>query len=96
MNDPILKPTIKMGLLCTYTRGRNNIKVERNSSRREYAIVVRECSKERKNFTRGTKARGSNTKITPPIPNVRRRPRANIHQPAQGLRPLENGLVGLA
>ena len=73
-----------MGLLCTYTRGRNNIKVERNSSRREYAIVVMECNMERKNFTKGTKARGSNTKITPPIPNVRRRPRANIHQPAQG------------
>jgi hypothetical protein len=29
-----------------------------------------------------------------PTPNVRRRPRANIHQAAQGFPPLENGLVG--
>jgi hypothetical protein len=94
MNHPILKDAINMGLLPTHKTVRNNIKVECNSSRREYATVIRECSKERQSFTKGTEARGSNTKITTPTPNVRRRPRANIHQATQGLPPLENGLVG--
>jgi hypothetical protein len=34
------------------------------------------------------------TQKTTPTPNVRRRPRANIHQATQGFPPLENGLVG--
>jgi hypothetical protein len=91
MKLPILKAAINMGLLRTHTTVRNNIKVERNSSRREYAIVI---SKERQSFTKGTEARGSNTKITTPTPNVRRRQSANIHQAVQGFPPLENGMVG--
>jgi hypothetical protein len=42
MKLPILKAAINMGLSCTHTTVRNNIKVESNSSRREYAIVIRE------------------------------------------------------
>jgi hypothetical protein len=42
MKLPILKAAINMGLLRTHTTVRNNIKVERNSSRREYATVIRE------------------------------------------------------
>jgi hypothetical protein len=78
----------------THKGEKHNIKVEQNSHRREYATIIRECSKERKIFTKGTEARGSNTTITTPTPDVSRRPLANLHEAAQGLPPLENRLVG--
>jgi hypothetical protein len=81
-----------------HTRRRGDIKVERNSHRLEYAIVISKCSKKRQSFTKGTKARGSNTTITTPTPDVSRRLRANlhqaVHQAAQVLPPFENHLVG--
>jgi hypothetical protein len=40
-----------------HTSGRGCIKVEQNLRRREYATVNRECSKERKSFTKETEAR---------------------------------------
>jgi hypothetical protein len=75
-------------------RGRDSINIERNSHRREYATIIRECSKERQRFTKETEALGSNTTITTPTLDVSRRSGANLHQATQGLPPLENGLVG--
>jgi len=46
-----------------HTSGRGSIKVEQNLRRQEYATVNRECSKERKSFTKETEARCSNTTI---------------------------------
>jgi hypothetical protein len=43
MNHPILSDGTNVELLCTHTRGRGSIKVERHSRKREYAIVIREC-----------------------------------------------------
>jgi len=54
MNHPILKVANNVGLLRTHTSQRGKIKVEWNSGRREYATVIRECSKERKSFTKRT------------------------------------------
>jgi hypothetical protein len=51
----------------------------------EYATVIRECSKERKIFTKGIEARGSNTTITTLTPDVSRRLGENLHQATQGL-----------
>jgi hypothetical protein len=73
------------GIIMHTHKGRGSIKVEWNSRRREYATVIRECSKERQSFTKGIEARGSNTTITTPTPDVSRRPRENLHQAAQGL-----------
>jgi hypothetical protein len=84
MNHPILKAATNVGLLCTHTRGRGSIKVEQNSRKWEYATVIRECSKERKSFTKGTEARGSNTTIMTPTPDVSRRPGENLHQAPKG------------
>jgi hypothetical protein len=50
MNHPILNDGANVVLLCTHTRGRGSIKVERNSHKREYAIVIRVCNKERQIF----------------------------------------------
>jgi hypothetical protein len=77
-----------------HTRRRGDIKVEMNSRGWEYATVIRECSKKRQRFTKGTEAQGSNTTITTPTPDVSRRLRANLHQVAQVLPPLANHLVG--
>jgi hypothetical protein len=44
MNHPILSDGTNVELLCTHTRGRGSIKVERHSRKREYAIVIRECN----------------------------------------------------
>jgi hypothetical protein len=38
--------------------GRGSIKVERHSRKREYAIVIRECNKERQSFKVETSAHG--------------------------------------
>jgi hypothetical protein len=94
MNHPILKVATDVRLLRTHTRERDSIKVERNSGKREYAIVIREFCKERKSFTKRTDARRSNTTIKTPTPNASMRQGENLHQAAQGLPPLENGLVG--
>jgi hypothetical protein len=93
MNHPILNVATSVGLLCTHTKGRGHIKVEKNSSKQEYATIIRECSKERKSFKMGTVARGWNTTMTTPTPDVSRRPRAIIHQATQGMPPLANGLM---
>jgi hypothetical protein len=77
-----------------HTSWRDNIKVEQNLRRREYATVIRECSKERKSFTKETEARCSNTTITTPTPDIIRRPGAKPHQAAQRQPSLENRLVG--
>jgi hypothetical protein len=58
MNHGILKATTNVELLRTHTRGTGSIKVEQNSRKREYATIIRECSKERKSFKMGTVARG--------------------------------------
>ena len=50
MNHPILSDGTNVELLCTHTRGRGSIKEERHSRKREYAIVISECNKERKRF----------------------------------------------
>jgi hypothetical protein len=76
-----------------YVTRREGIKVEHNSCRGEYATIIMECSKERKRFTKGTEAWGSNTTIMTPTPDVRRS-RENLHQASQGLPSLVNGLVG--
>jgi len=49
--------------------------------------------REREHFREGTEARESNTTIMTLTPDVSRRPGANLHQAAQGLPPLENGLM---
>jgi hypothetical protein len=56
MNHPILNVATSVGLLCTHTKGRGHI--EKNSSKQEYATIIRECSKKRKSFKMGTVARG--------------------------------------
>jgi len=94
MNNPILKAATNVVLLRTHERGRGNIRVERKSRRQEYSIVIRECTNKRQRFTKGTEARGSNTRITTPTPDVSRRPGENLHQVAQGMPPYPNGLVG--
>jgi hypothetical protein len=58
INHPILNVATSVGLLRTHTRGRVSIKVERHSCKREYATVIKECSKERQSFKMGTLARG--------------------------------------
>jgi hypothetical protein len=58
MNHPILGDGTNVELLCTHTRGRGSIKVERHSRKREYAIVIRECNKERQSFKIETLAQG--------------------------------------
>jgi len=93
MNHPIPKDATNVGLLRTHRRGRGSIKVEWYSRKRDYAIVIRECSKERQSFRERTKARGSNTTIMTLILDISVRPRENIHQAAQGLPPFANGLV---
>jgi hypothetical protein len=94
MNHPILKAAANVDYYAHTQRGEASIKVEQNSHRREYATVIRECSKERKSFIKGTEARWSNTTITTPTPYVSRRPRENLHEAAQGMPPLENCFVG--
>jgi len=95
MNHPILKDATNVGLLRTNTRAIWSPNVEWNSLKREYATVIRGNSiRQRKSFTLGTEAWGSNTTITTPTPDVRRRPRTNLHQVAQGIPSLVNGLVG--
>jgi hypothetical protein len=74
MNHPILKAATNMGYLRTHTRGRGSIKVKWISKIRENAIVIRECSNERKSFTKGTEEWGSNITITTSTPVVIRRP----------------------
>jgi hypothetical protein len=49
---------------------------------------------ERKSLAKGTEARGSNLTITTSTPYVSRTPEENLHQEAQGLPPLEIGLMG--
>jgi hypothetical protein len=63
--------------------------VEGNSCRQEYAIVIKECSKERQCFQKRTKARGSNITVTTSTPDVNRSLRENLHQAAEGLRLLQ-------
>jgi hypothetical protein len=58
MNHPILNVATNVGLLCTHTRGRGSIKLERHSGKREHATVIRECSKERQSLKIGTVERG--------------------------------------
>jgi len=95
MNHPILKATTNVGLLHTHTEGRGNINVEQNSLKPEYATAIRaNVVRQRKSFTKGTEARESNNIIKTLTPDVSRRPGANLHQAAQGLPPLANGLVG--
>ena len=93
MNHPILKVATDVRLLRTHTRETDSIKVERNSGKREYAIVIREFCKKRKSFTKRTDARRSNTTIKTPTTDVSRRRGANLHQSSPGLPPLENCLV---
>jgi hypothetical protein len=93
MNHPILNVATCVGLLRTHTRGRVSIKVEPHSHKREYATVIKECSKERQSFKMGTLAQGRNTTITTPTLDVSRRPGESLHQAIQGMPPLENGLV---
>jgi hypothetical protein len=93
MNHPILIIATNMGLLRTHTRGRGSIKVEQNSCRHEYSTIIRECSKERKRFIKGTGAWGSNTTITTLTLDVSRRPGENLHQVVQGLPPLEKKIM---
>jgi hypothetical protein len=58
MNHPILNIEANVGLLRTHTRGRGSIKLERHSGKREHAIVISECSKERQSLKIGTVERG--------------------------------------
>jgi hypothetical protein len=58
MNHPILSDGTNVELLCTHTGGRGSIKVERHSRKREYAIVIRVCNKERQSFRTETLAQG--------------------------------------
>jgi hypothetical protein len=58
LNHPILGDGTNVELLCTHTRGRRSIKVERHSRKREYAIVISECNKERQSFRIETLAQG--------------------------------------
>jgi hypothetical protein len=58
MNHPILSDGTNVELLCTHIRWRGGIKVERHSRKREYAIVISECNKERKSFRIETLAQG--------------------------------------
>jgi hypothetical protein len=58
MNHPILNVATSVGLLRTHTRARGSIKVERHSRKREYATVIKVCSKERQSFKMGTLAQG--------------------------------------
>jgi hypothetical protein len=76
------------------TSGRDNIKVEQNLRRREYATVNRECSKDRKSFTKETEACCSNTTITTPTPDIIRRPGAKPQKAIQRQPTLANRLVG--
>jgi hypothetical protein len=94
MNHKILKATTNVELLRTHTRGRDSIKVEWISRKREYAIVSKEYNKERKSFTKGTDAWGSNTPIMTSTTNVTRKSRANLHKLTPRLPPLVVGLVG--
>jgi hypothetical protein len=90
MNHPIFKATTNVGFLGTQIIGRRSIKVEQNSHKPEYRIVIRECSKERKSFTKGSEALWSNTIITTLTPDISRISGAKLHLAAQGLPPLEN------
>jgi hypothetical protein len=94
MNHLILKAQPMWDYYAHIQVGRGNIKVERNSRKHEYATFIRECSKERQSFTKGTEAQGSNITITTPTPDVSRRPGAKLHQATQGMPLLANGLVG--
>jgi hypothetical protein len=94
MNHRFLKATTNVELLRTQTRGRGSIKVEWISRKREYSIVSKEYNKERKSFTKGTDAWGSNTTIMTATPNVTRNSRPNLHKPTPRLPPLVVGLVG--
>jgi hypothetical protein len=58
MNHPILSDGTNVELLCTHIRSRGDIKVERHSRKREYAIVISECNKERQSFRIETLAQG--------------------------------------
>jgi hypothetical protein len=77
-----------------HTSGRDNIEVEHNLRRREYATINRECSKETKSFTKETEARCSNTTILTRTPNIIWRPVAKPHQATQRQPSLANHLVG--
>jgi len=95
MNHPILKVATNVGILHTHKTRRSSINVGQNSLKREYANTIRgNVVRERRSYTKGTEARVSSNTITTPTPSVSRRSGANLHQAAQTLPPLANGLVG--
>jgi hypothetical protein len=49
-NHPILNVATNVGLLRAHTSERGSIKLEQHSRKREHAIVIRECSKERQSL----------------------------------------------
>jgi len=73
MNRSILKVATNVGFSHTNKIWRGNINVEQNSLKQDYAIAIRgNAVRERKNFTKGTKARGSNNTITTPTQDISR------------------------